>query len=433
MKCGRRKFIKSIASSAIVFPSIVRSDVLGLGGSTPPSEKITLGFIGTGIHGVGVNLRMFLNVKDAQVVSLCDVDKRKLSRPVAACNAKGVNIDKSHLYQDFREILADKSIDAVVISTPDHWHVPMSMMAMASGKDVFSEKPTYCIDEGRVLANAVKKTGRVYMAGIEDRAMPQYKRLAELVRLGVIGDVERIFVRVQTRLHENIPYKKEEIPSELNFDMFVGPAPETEYQTELMKDWRFNTKFGLGPLLDWGVHMFDTAQIAIGQDMKGPTKVVPIRSKFLNIKDGILDGLVDFKIQFNYDNGAIIEVAGGGETLRAEGSKGWIEVPKWNAKLNASSAKILTHVIEAGEFRINSEPMFEQCNFIDCVRNRKTPFINCENHHRLSTALGTGFIAAKLARTVNWDYKTESFINDQEANNMKYRQKVRGDWCNYKI
>ena len=189
----RRKFIKASAFS-LVMPTIVPSSVFGRN-TISPSNKITVGMIGTGSHGVNVNLKSYLNQADAQVVAVCDVDRHRMKNAKLLVDKKYGNTD-CQMYDDFRDILARPDIDAVMISTPDHWHVPISIMAIKAGKDVQCEKPTLTIQEGRELVNTVKKYGAVYQTSTEDRAVAVYHRMAELVRNGRIGKLHTVKVKL---------------------------------------------------------------------------------------------------------------------------------------------------------------------------------------------------------------------------------------------
>ena len=193
---SRRSFIRRTASTACfaaVAPQIVPSSVLGANGQTAPSNRITVGFIGTGSHGVGWNLGPYLRHKDAQVVAVCDVDDGHLIRAQETVNERYQN-ESCFATKDFRELLARKDIDAVMISTPDHWHTLISLYAIQAGKDVQCEKPTLTIHEGRVLVEAVRKHKKVFQTSTEDRSIVEYHRLAELVRNGRIGKLQRIEV-----------------------------------------------------------------------------------------------------------------------------------------------------------------------------------------------------------------------------------------------
>ncbi len=188
----RRSFLTT-AAAAIAAPTIIPARALGLGESVAPSERITVGCLGLGGQGMA-NLHAFLGNRDAQVVALCEVDQRNLERAVADVKNRLGDQFQCQVTKDFREVLDRADVDAVMISTPDHWHVPMSVMAAKAGKDVICEKPTLTVAEGRVLCEAVQRYGTVYQTSTEDRSVPQYLRMAELVRNGRIGKLHTIHV-----------------------------------------------------------------------------------------------------------------------------------------------------------------------------------------------------------------------------------------------
>ena len=193
MKKSRRAFLKEgclAAGAAVAFPTILPSSVLG---ENAPSKRITLGFIGMGAQGTQVNLKMFLNEADAQVLAVCDAYKSRADTAADMVNKRYGTTD-CKVYQDFRKIIEDPSIDAVVVSTPDHWHVPMSMMALQAGKDVFCEKPTHSIHEGAELVREVEKRGAVFQAGIEDRSIIHFHKMVEWARNGALGTLARVDV-----------------------------------------------------------------------------------------------------------------------------------------------------------------------------------------------------------------------------------------------
>ena len=189
----RRSFLgRSLgtAGAVLAVPYFVPSSVLGLGGTVPPSDKITVGFIGTGSHGIGWNLRAYLEQPDAQVLAVCDVDSNHMAEAKQKVDEKYGNTDCATT-KDFREILARDDVDAVMISTPDHWHVLMSVLAMKAGKDVQCEKPTLTIDEGKIARPApCAQLNKVFQTSTEDRSLPMYHRMAELVRNGRIGKLQ---------------------------------------------------------------------------------------------------------------------------------------------------------------------------------------------------------------------------------------------------
>ncbi|MHC4546059.1 MAG: Gfo/Idh/MocA family protein [Planctomycetota bacterium] len=241
----RRKFMKraaGITTGALAFPYVVASSALGKAGSVVASNRITLGFIGVGSHGIGMNLRTFLGNNDAQAVAVCDVDVNHLKKGRDTVNQKYGNQDCA-TYKDFRDVIARDDIDAVMISTPDHWHVPISIMAAKAGKDVECEKPTLTVAEGRVLVETMKRYGRVFQWSTEDRSVDVYHRMCELVRNGRIGKVHTIRVELPSGPGNPGNAKPMPVPESLDYDMWLGPAPLRPYtgRDQLPYQWRWDT------------------------------------------------------------------------------------------------------------------------------------------------------------------------------------------------
>ncbi|MEZ0268487.1 MAG: Gfo/Idh/MocA family protein [Phycisphaerae bacterium] len=418
---SRRSILK--AAAALAGPMIVAPRVLGLDG-VAPSNRIAIGFIGVGNHGHNYNLKSFLNESDMQAVAVCDVyaDRAK----AAAATAEKKQGAGCRQYGDFRELLAAKDIDAVCISTPDHWHVPISTMAIEAGKDVMCEKPTLTIAEGRALTELVKKSGKVFQIGLEDRSVIQYHMLAEWVRNGAIGKLHTIRVK----LPKGDIYKKEEpapVPAWLNWAMWQGPAPEhpfTPTRTGPMQ-WRNIRMYGGGLLADWGAHILDTANVANFAEETGPTEVEG--SGFIP-PDAMNTMPVTFNLKYKYGNGVEMFVESGAVALKFEGDKGWVGNTGWRGRPEASDPAILQIKYKAGESKLWARPPGEHRDFLNCVkaRSQRTTY-PAEHAHRLSTTMHVGAIAMELGRKMAWDPAKEEFVGDEAANKLRSRIS-REDW-----
>ena len=422
LKPTRRESIgigAGVVGAAIGFPTFVPSRVLG---KDAPSNRITMGFIGVGGHGLGYNLNHFLKHKDQQVLAVCDVFESRRRKALTYVEVKSKsNACKS--YGDFREVLERKDIDAVAISTPDHWHVPLSLLGLKAGKDVFCEKPTLTIAEGRELVNTVEKHKAVFQAGIEDRSVDVYHRMCQIVRNGGIGKLQRMDVV----LPDGEFFAKEKtapVPKELDWNLWLGPAPFVPYSPMRTnrQAWRNIRDYSGGKLTDWGAHLIDSAQVANNAESSGPVRV---HGKGVIPENAMNTVPRTYDIHYTYANGVEMRVKSGGVAIRLEGTDGWIGNKGWRGKLAASSPSILKQAWPVDKDRIWSRPPLEHRNFLDCVKSRKLTTYNAEQLHRLSTVMHIGNIAMELGRTLDWDPKSESF-KDADANALRSRKSR--DW-----
>ena len=425
---NRRTFIKATGGAILGFPWIIPSRVLG---ELAPSKQITLGFIGLGAQGLTYNLRMFLNESDARAMAVCDAYLGRAKKAARVIDERYGSND-CRVYQDFRRIIEDPAIDAVVISTPDHWHVPMSLMALNAGKDVFCEKPTLCIDEGRALVNAVRQHDAVFQAGIEDRSLIHFHKMVEWVKNGAIGNLGR----VEVHLPAGKIYPKEapaEVPQDLNWNLWQGPAAEHPYTPNRthMWHWRYISDYSKGALLDMGTHLVDTAQVAVNDPQVCPVEVegsgeVPV--------DMESDVPATFDLQYRYGNGVemVVKSAGRGGWdprscfLRFEGDRGWLERKTWDARIEASDPAILRTRYTPETTRHWPLPAREQRNFLDSVTSRKPTTYPALDMHQMSTTLHMGILSIRLGRKLTWNPRTERF-DDAEANALCKRPAPR-DW-----
>jgi predicted dehydrogenase len=420
----RREFLKS-AVAALSLPALVAPIASGQeGAAVSPSNRITLGFIGVGGHGTGWNLDAFLKIPEARVLAVCDVYRDRREKARAMVDSAYGNSDCTDC-TDFRDILAQPDIDAVVISTPDHWHVLMSVMAARAGKHVFCEKPTLTVEEGQVLRDTIARTGVVYQGGIEDRSVEIYHRMAELVRNGALGKLNRILIV----LPEGEVFPKEDeapIPEGFDYDLWLGPAPYSPYTPTKtgQQEWRNVFDYSGGKLTDWGAHLMDTAQVAMFQEHGGPTE---IDGQGTFPENAMTTTASEYKIYYQYPGAVEMIVKSGGTGIRFEGTDGWLESPAWRKPLNASNPEILEAVFAPEENKMWPIPPTEHQSFIDGVKGRVTPYYTPEDIHRLSTAMHLGNISMRLGRKLKWDPVRETFPEDEEANAMLSRP-MREPW-----
>jgi len=424
MRTHRRVFLRRRSGALATAPLFVPASILGKDGETAPSERITVGCIGVGGHGTHRNLHHFLQQKDARVVAVCDVDAKNLKRGEELTNRRYG--DRScATYKDFRQVLDRKDIDAVMISTPDHWHVLMSVLALKAGKDVQCEKPTLTIEEGKILVKTVREHKKVFQTSTEDRSIPLYHRMAELVRNGRIGELKTIRVQLPQQPGKPGDPTPQPVPKHLDWDMWLGPAPFAEYTKDRVHfHFRWVSDYSGGIICDWGTHLFDTAQWANDTERSGPVK---IEGKGTFWTGGLYDTPKEYHVDYTYANGVKMILDHGGTGIRFEGSDGWIESPSWRAALRASDPKILTSKIGPDETRLFTNPAGEHRNFLDCVKTRKDPYFPVDIGHRVSTVCHLGNIALELDRPLRWDPKAERFPDDEEANG-KMSRTMRAPW-----
>ena len=425
----RRRFLNRTlaASAAGIAPVFVPSKLLGRDGGVAPSNRITLGFIGTGSHGIGMNLNNFLPHEDAQVVALCDVDAGRVAGALRVVKGRyGQDYAGCTTTGDWREIVARTDVDAVAISTPDHWHVLPAIAAAKAGKDILCEKPlTLTVEEGRVLSDTVARYGRVFQTASENRSKWNFLRAAELVRNGRIGKVHTIRTVLPVGPVYG-PSKPQPVPNGLDWDMWLGPAPWRPYcpfgRDRCHYQWRWILDYSGGQLTDWGAHVNDIAQWGNDTEYTGPISVeghgdFPAK--------GLYNAATTYEITFEYANGVTMICTSGTPSVRFEGTDGWIFCG-WNS-FEASSDKIRNEHIGPGDIRLRTCPEREQRDFLNCVKTRQKTYYPVEVGHRSVSLSHLGNIAMKLGRKLGWDPDAERFVNDPQADRWLSRA-MREPW-----
>ena len=426
MEQSRRGFLRS-ALAASAAPLIVPPRVLGRG-ATAPSERVTIGCIGTGGHFMGRNLPCMRLVPDLQLVSVCDVDAERMEAArLAVSQTYGAGVTA---HGDFREILAQKDVDAVMISTADHWHVMISILAARAGKDVMCEKPlTYNVADGRQLVETIRRTGRVFQTASENRTVPEYKQMCEIARSGRLGKLRRVRVGLPggywpgTQKFNPVVY--EEPPKTLNYDMWLGPAPEKPYtpgRTHFV--FRWISDYSGGMLADWGAHLLDLTQWALNRERTGPVKVEGYGWRPVH---ELYDTLTDFHLRYEYVDGVELFVDASEPSLRIEGDDGWIASQKWRGPVQASRRSLLEPV-GPGEAQLVSERVDgEHVSFVKAVKSRASAYAPAEVGHRSITLAHIGNIAAALGKPLRWNPEAERFVDAPDADKLLSREK-RAKW-----
>ena len=425
---NRRAFLKKTATSALAAaagPYVLTSTALGAPGAAPASERIAMGFIGCGGHGVGHNLASFLTNADCQVVALCDVHAPQMHNALNRARGKYGKDFTCFQTQDWREVISRPDVDAVMISTPDHWHVPLSIAAIRAGKDVLCEKPTLTVHEGRMLVETAQRYAAVFGTSTEDRSLGVYLRIAELCRNGRLGKLQRMYVKLPAGPNNPADPTPHPVPADLDWDMWLGPAPYAPYCPARMHwNFRWIRDYSGGQLTDWGAHCIDTAQWASNTEHTGPVSVEGIGKRH---DKGLYDTYYEYHIKYTYADGMELFVDSGGVGVRVEGSDGWVDSQGWVGPLQASSRELLTAPFGPGDIRLYTCPRGEHRNFLDCVKSRRTPYFSAEAGHRCSSISHIGNIAMDLGRKLRWDPAKETFPGDDQANRMLSRT-MRSPW-----
>lgn len=401
-------------------PIIVPSSVLG---ANAPSNRITIGCIGMRNMGT-TNMKGFMAKPTAQVVAVCDVDTvyREEARNIAGLEPKSA-------YNNFRELLVREDIDAVMVATPDHWHVPISIAAAKAGKDIYCEKPlTRTIAEGRTLCDTVKRYGRVLQTGSQQRSNNRFRFACELVRNGRIGKLHTIRVEIPQNSSKNpLTWQVGPVPEEFDYDMWLGPAMWRPYiEQGCHYNWHFIFDYGGGQLANWGPHYLDIAQWGNGTDHTGPVEIAG-RGKFPKV--GLFNTATRVDVEYTYANGVKLfcTTATDGHwdgSVKFEGSEGWVFIDR--RQINAHPKSLLKSEIGPNEIRLYHSNDHHQ-NFLDCVRGRNNPVAPVEIGHCSATLCHLGNIAMLTGRKLKWDPDAERFVNNSEANRMLTRA-MRSPW-----
>ncbi|MDR1666905.1 MAG: Gfo/Idh/MocA family oxidoreductase [Bacteroidales bacterium] len=418
----RRKFL-SYSALGLAGLTILPDWVMANGIKVPPSDRVVMGFIGLGQQGRG-DYYAATGCPGVQVIAGCDVDalkRERFKRNVEAWQ-KSQNVPpRCDMYEFYEDLLERKDIDAVGIETPDHWHAFIAIAAAKAKKDIYVQKPmAFTVTEGLAMVAAVRKNGVVLQVGSQQRSDKEFQQAIAIVRSGGIGHVETIYSRVGDP-PKPFDLLEQPIPGNLNWNLWLGGLndPKIHYHPDLCPPiildpeqneqlwgaWRWYRETGNGFTADWGAHMFDIAQAAIGMDGSGPCEFIPKGyngAKYLTMKyqNGIVMTEQDFRKE-------------GGQGICFNGTKGWLKVTR--GYIECSDKRLLEkeeRKIAAGEYEKSTGHMQ---NFIDCVRSRKNPVAPVEVGCSTNTLCCIANIATELQRPVKWDPATLSFGDDIEA------------------
>lgn len=416
----RRTFLRATAS-AVAVPYVITSSALGAGGRAPASERLVMGAIGCGGQGtrhigggIWVQGGGFLSKPGVQVVAACDVNRNNLNNAKSVIDTYYGNSD-CVAYHNFEDLLAREDIDIILCAAGDRWHTPISIAAAKAAKDIYCEKPiSLTVYEARELARAMKRYGRIFQSGTQQRSWYEFRFACELVRSGYIGHVKHIKVNVGGPPEECHLPAQGSPPDWLDYDRWLGQAPWHPFHPDILS-WMRWKDFSGGEMTNWGQHMFDIAQWAMGMDESGPVEIIPA------------DGN-EFKVlTYRYANGTVMTREGISQPtpgVRFEGTEGMIEVTR--EQLITEPDSLRRQMLKANDVHLY-ESKNHPDNFLDCVRTRNRPACDADVGYRSISVCHLGNIAYWLERPLRWDPAAERFVNDRQADSMLQRA-MRSPW-----
>jgi len=445
---SRRTFLKTSlgAAAAVGFPTIVPSTVLG---QDAPSNRINIGAIGVGrisrVHDMPGVWKYTTGARNNRIIAVCDLYAPRVEQGKQLLNGvyskqTGKDYNATIGYSDYRELLSNKDIDAVIISTPDHQHARLAVAAVRAKKDVYLQKPaSLTIAEGRFMSDHVMSSGQILQIGSQQRSWKQFYRACELVRNGRIGEIKHVEIGLPGDPSGGNPDKMP-IPAGFNYDAWLGSTPEVYYTVDRVMPqqgfdrpgWLRMEQFGAGMITGWGAHHVDTAHWGMNTEHTGPVEVWGT-AEFPT--HGLWNVHGPFKTESIYANGITLSISGDYPNgIKWIGTKGWIFVTRDEqasptataadkAKVDplvASDPKILTSVIGPNEVHLYTSDD-QHGNWLDCIRSRQAPTATAELGHRACSTCLVHHIAMKTKRKLYWDPAKERFNNDDEANGMLSR------------
>ena len=416
----RRSFAKAAAA-----PLVLPASTLGLGGATPPSDRIAVAGIGMGSRNRR-NIREFLKEDDVQVRAVCDLfaDRREQARQLVDGHYGNHDCRATRLHE---EVLERDDIDAIVIGTGDRWHAVMSSLAAQAGKDVYCEKP-FCltIAEGRQLVDVTRQNGTVWQCGTQRRSNPGYEFLVNAIHSGRIGELHtvRISFGATGGWKKNSLAKPETAPDPelFDYDRWLGQSPWAPYSAERVRLWRLNWDTGAGSVADMGPHFIETVQWVRGDPLDAPVRYEG-EAEYRD-EGGINNIPYWYEIRTRYRDGLRLYMDTGRKGLMFIGDEGWIFLSDTGG-IDARPAAVLAG-LDPPDAHYNIQKHHIR-NFLTSMRSREQPLSNPEAAHRAHTIAHCANICLRLGRPVRWDPSSERFEADVEANNMRYRT-MRAPW-----
>lgn len=422
-KATRRQFL-ALTGAAVALPTLLPRTLFG---ATSPSNRISLAIIGCGNMGTS-NLRAFLKERDCRVIAACDVDKKHLAQATGIINRQYENKDCKQ-YNDFRELLTRTDIDAVMMATPDHWHNLVAVEALRRKKDVYGEKPlARTIAEQQGIVRAVRENSRIWQTGSWQRSVATFRKAAEIVRNGLIGEVTRVEVglpegnRNSGGAAESMSVS--EPPPELDYNFWIGPSTMMPYiQGRVHRNWRWNYNTGGGQLLDWIGHHCDIAHWGCDFDNSGPSEIEG-HGEFPP-RDAVWNTCTRYRIELKYPRNISMVIAGGYPDIKGGtkwiGTKGWVWVNRGSFEGSNEEWRDYRDLPE----ELRKVKLYESSNhhrnFLDCVKSRKPTITPVETAHHSATPGHLGLISMLVRRKIRWDAQAERILDDAEASQLLTR------------
>jgi len=413
-RLSRRRFLQTAATVAAA-PCVITSTALGNADVPPASERITLGHIGVGNRGgMGQLFSHFQDCKGTQSVAVADCYKERREGYAQTIHGKS--------YSDFRELLARPDIDAVVVATPDHWHVPIAIAAARAKKDAYVEKPLgVSIEQDLACLKAFTENGRIFQYGTQQRSSPYFQIGCEIVRSGLIGKVHTIEV-IAPNGGKGGSTQTAAIPPNFDYAMWCGPAPQKPYTTGRCHPpgtyWIYD--YSIGYLGGWGAHPLDIMVLGNDADIAGPitvegTGVIP--------NEGLYDCVYNWDMKLQLGNGVAMTFKPGNDSTKFIGDQGWVRL--WRGGIDAGPKSLLASKITPNDIRDGG---LAHCqNFIDSVKSRKQPASHLSDAVRSDTISHLCNIAVRTGRKITWDPKTTSILGDEAAAKMMHRD-MQAPW-----
>ncbi len=429
---SRRRFLAA-AGVAIAAPTIIPASALGAEGRPAPSGRITMGVVGWGMQGPG-NTDAFLGQKDCQVLAACDLDQKHLEKAVNRINGQYKNQD-CKAYKDYREMMARKDIDAVMLAVPDTWHALVATEAARNKKDIYGEKPlARTIAEQQAIVKAVQANGRIWQTGSWQRSQRNFHKACEIVRNGLIGKITRCEVGLPSG-HTDFAGtgKKRDItdpPAELDYNFWIGPSRMEPYiEARVHMNWRWNYNIGGGQLLDWIGHHCDIAHWGLDFDNAGPSEIEG--EGVFPPKDAVWNTCTKYRITAKYPNDITMIIAGGHSDIRGGtkwiGTNGWVWVDRGGFDSSNPEWKDIPVLPEEQRKVKLYKSSAHHRNFLDCVKSRQPTITPVEVAHHSAIPGHLGLIAMLVGRKIKWDAAKEVIIGDEEASKLLTRS-YRAPW-----